>query len=101
MFETDADQALTVNDHNHTVLVSSKRDPGMRNLTDELYPLPDYVNVTLLDMNATEEIDSFYFYEVSPRVEFSCVSLGDVPSRKTICVSRDIQRIVQLSFSDF
>lgn len=50
---------------NHTVLVGPERDADTRNLTDELYPLPSYINVTLLDINATEEIDSFYFYEVS------------------------------------
>lgn len=27
--------------------------------------LPEYINVTLLDVNSTEVIDSFYFYEVS------------------------------------
>ncbi|XP_072757986.1 cardioacceleratory peptide receptor isoform X2 [Anoplolepis gracilipes] len=40
-------------------------DQGLRNITDELYEvLLDYVNVTSQpDVNATEEIDSFYFYE--------------------------------------
>lgn len=27
--------------------------------------LPEFFNVTPLDVNATNEIDSFYFYEVS------------------------------------
>lgn len=61
----DASQAWTV-DRNQTSLVLVPEHAGLRNVTDdELYPLPDYINVTLLDVNATEEIDSFYFYEVS------------------------------------
>ncbi|EFN65305.1 hypothetical protein EAG_07244 [Camponotus floridanus] len=42
-------------------------DQGLRNFTDELCEaLLDYINVTSQpDVNITEEIDSFYFYEVS------------------------------------
>lgn len=32
---------------------------------NQLGSFPEYLNVTLRDGNATEEIDSFYFYEVS------------------------------------
>lgn len=60
----DASQVRTA-DRNQT----TDFDPdwfGLKNITDELYPLLDYINVTLLpDVNMTEEIDSFYFYEVS------------------------------------
>jgi len=42
-------------------------DQGLKNFTDELCEaLLDYINVTSQpDVNVTEEIDSFYFYEVS------------------------------------
>ncbi|XP_032672759.1 cardioacceleratory peptide receptor-like [Odontomachus brunneus] len=61
MFGIDVDR--TGDNRNHTVLVDLEHDAGTRNFTDELYLLPDYINVTLLDTNTTEEIDSFYFYE--------------------------------------
>ncbi|KAK2581578.1 hypothetical protein KPH14_002087 [Odynerus spinipes] len=34
-----------------------------KNASDGIYLIPEYLNVTSLDVNATEEIDSFYFYE--------------------------------------
>lgn len=52
---------------NRTAHLAEPDRDGLRNVTDDLYPLPDYVNVTLLEaaVNSTDEIDSFYFYEVS------------------------------------
>ncbi|KAL0099028.1 hypothetical protein PUN28_020225 [Cardiocondyla obscurior] len=59
----DANQART-NDWNLTIGFDLERVGELENVTDELYPLLDYINVTsLLDLNTTEEIDSFYFYE--------------------------------------
>lgn len=98
MFGIDADQTRTGDDRNHTVLVDTERDAGTRNFTDELYLLPDYINVTLLDTNSTEEIDSFYFYEVSLQLAFARFVLV---SRNATRVSRDTQCLVQLRFSDF
>ncbi|EZA48172.1 hypothetical protein X777_14057 [Ooceraea biroi] len=61
----DADQVWTA-DRNQTAADFDLEGMGLGNITDELYPLPDYINVTLLpDVNITEAIDSFYFYEVS------------------------------------
>ncbi|KAG7203910.1 hypothetical protein KM043_013269 [Ampulex compressa] len=40
-------------------------EAGGRNVSNEFYRLPQYSNVTLLDVNATDEFDSFYFYELS------------------------------------
>jgi len=53
-------------DRNQTADFNPNWLVGLGNITDELYPLLDYINVTsLTDINTTEEIDSFYFYEVS------------------------------------
>lgn len=59
----NANQART-DDWNLTAGFDLERAGELGNVTDELYPLPDYINVTSLpDINTTEEIDSFYFYE--------------------------------------
>ncbi|XP_011056707.1 PREDICTED: cardioacceleratory peptide receptor-like isoform X2 [Acromyrmex echinatior] len=59
----DANRART-DDWNLTAGFDLERVEELRNVTDELYPIPDYINVTSLpDVNTTEEIDSFYFYE--------------------------------------
>ncbi|XP_015182902.1 PREDICTED: cardioacceleratory peptide receptor-like isoform X1 [Polistes dominula] len=34
-----------------------------KNSTDDIFLIQEYFNTTFLDVNATEEIDSFYFYE--------------------------------------
>ncbi|KYN23415.1 hypothetical protein ALC57_04289 [Trachymyrmex cornetzi] len=61
----DANRART-DDWNLTAGFDLERFEELGNVTDELYPIPDYINVTSLpDVNTTEEIDSFYFYEVS------------------------------------
>lgn len=61
----DADQTWTA-DRNQTTAGFDLENAQPGNVTDELYPLLDYINVTSLpDVNATEAIDSFYFYEVS------------------------------------
>jgi len=61
----DAGQQWTA-DRNQTTVGFDSRSAELANITDELYSLLDYINVTLLpDVNATEAIDSFYFYEVS------------------------------------
>ncbi|KMQ96077.1 pyruvate decarboxylase [Lasius niger] len=54
----DANQGRT-GDYNQTA------GQGLRNVTDGLYEaLLDHINVTSQpDINVTEEIDSFYFYE--------------------------------------
>ncbi|XP_011877639.1 PREDICTED: cardioacceleratory peptide receptor-like isoform X3 [Vollenhovia emeryi] len=58
----DANQAL-IDDWNLTAGFDRERAGELENVTDELYPL-DYINVTSLpDVNTTEQIDSFYFYE--------------------------------------
>lgn len=36
-----------------------------KNATDGIFLITEYLNVTPSDINATEEIDSFYFYEVN------------------------------------
>ncbi|TGZ58404.1 Uncharacterized protein DBV15_09628 [Temnothorax longispinosus] len=60
----DANQART-DDWNLTAGFDLVSAGELGNVTDELYPLPDYINVTSLpDVNTTEEIDSFYFYEI-------------------------------------
>ncbi|XP_077266200.1 crustacean cardioactive peptide receptor isoform X2 [Temnothorax americanus] len=59
----DANQART-DDWNLTAGFDLVSAGELGNVTDELYPLPDYINVTSLpDVNTTEKIDSFYFYE--------------------------------------
>ncbi|KYN44800.1 hypothetical protein ALC56_00795 [Trachymyrmex septentrionalis] len=61
----NANRART-DDWNLTAGFNLGRVEELGNVTDELYPIPDYINVTsLADVNTTEEIDSFYFYEVS------------------------------------
>ncbi|XP_012541117.1 cardioacceleratory peptide receptor isoform X2 [Monomorium pharaonis] len=55
---------VRIDDWNLTVGFDLERVGELGNVTDELYPLPDYINVTSLpDVNTTEQIDSFYFYE--------------------------------------
>ncbi|KYQ57218.1 hypothetical protein ALC60_03739 [Trachymyrmex zeteki] len=54
-----------IDDWNLTSGFDLERVEELENVTDELYPILDYINVTSLpDVNTTEEIDSFYFYEV-------------------------------------
>lgn len=36
-----------------------------KNATDGIFLISEYINASSLDINATEEIDSFYFYEVN------------------------------------
>jgi len=61
----DANRVRT-DDWNLTAGFDLKRVEKLRNITDEFYPIPDCINVTSLpDVNTTEKIDSFYFYEVS------------------------------------
>lgn len=55
-----------IDNWNLTAGFDLERVGELGNVTDELYPLPDYINITSLpDVNTTEQIDSFYFYEVS------------------------------------
>ncbi|KYM83904.1 hypothetical protein ALC53_05666 [Atta colombica] len=57
---------VRTDDWNLTAGFNLKRVEKLRNITDEFYLIPDYINVTSLpDVNTTEKIDSFYFYEVS------------------------------------
>ncbi|KYM96442.1 hypothetical protein ALC62_12896 [Cyphomyrmex costatus] len=61
----DANQVQT-DDWNLMAGFDLERIEELGNITDEFYPLLDFINVTSLpDVNTTEEIDSFYFYEVS------------------------------------
>ncbi|XP_043249097.1 cardioacceleratory peptide receptor isoform X2 [Colletes gigas] len=56
--EGDAERGTT--ERNQTKL----DEPSRVNQTEDRFDsLPEYVNVTLSDVNATAEIDSFYFYE--------------------------------------
>lgn len=76
----DANQ-VRIDDWNLTGGFDLERAGELENVTDELYPLPDYINVTSLpDINTTEEIDSFYFYEVSRASALSVLFL-------TFCVA--------------
>lgn len=61
-------------------------DKGLRNFTDELCEtLLDYINVTSQpDINVTEEIDSFYFYEVSKGLLQFWISISRCKLRETI-----------------
>lgn len=73
----DVNQART-DDWNLTASFDLERAGELRNLTDELYPFPDYINITSLpDINTTEEIDSFYFYEVSRASAFTFLHFGE------------------------
>jgi len=71
----DANQART-EDWNLTAGFDLERTGESGNVTYDLYPLLDYINVTSLsNVNNTEEIDSFYFYEVST-APFSILSFA-------------------------
>lgn len=48
---------------------------------DQFDSIPEYLNATLSDANATEEIDRFFFFQVSPRNDAICVGLGIDESR--------------------
>ncbi|XP_076237910.1 crustacean cardioactive peptide receptor [Calliopsis andreniformis] len=58
--EQDAERSA---DRNQTKLQLDGPIQGNQTFENYLDSLPEYLNVTLLDGNATEVIDSFYFYE--------------------------------------
>lgn len=98
----DANEAR-IDDWNLTAGFDLERVGELENVTDELYPLPDYVNVTSLsDVNTTEQIDSFYFYEVSRASAFSILFFAFCVTklRETVRIARGMQFLEQLLFSN-
>lgn len=99
-----------IDNWNLTAGFDLERVGELGNVTDELYPLPDYINITSLpDVNTTEQIDSFYFYETEQFavlwLQFAVIVAGNTAVLAGLLLGKRRKSrmnffIMQLAFAD-